>query len=376
MHESIPGMASDGHIAPHHGLQVSVSRRGAGHSRTVTSLKKSNASAARFGWILGCLWGGSLTLLAGTFQYQSEGDLLVGFRHPESSFEFLVNAGPVLNLTDLTPGASLTVEGLTPERLSTAFASLDGVRWSAFGARLTSALPPVRSTLWLTRSREENQDQPTPPWLQSSPVANNVVRTSLQSVGNTCRTWAAGGSAPPANSLRNNNNALIYPSRQSPGIGYALYVGSRGNWDDKFWGVVEDVIPADFSGSATRHLDLFTLRATGQGVPEGSLGEWLGTFELSGAGVLRFVRAGGAAPIPAPMIVSVVPLERGIRISFTTTADAAVQYGLRFTNLLNLSTAPATWAQGSQRVVGDGNIHSFEDLQGEPDRAYLIEATR
>jgi hypothetical protein len=314
---------------------------------------------------------------AASFQYAEQGDILVGFRHPEASFELLVSAGSVTNLAALSPGQSLPIEGVTSARLAETFASLEGVQWSAYGGWRTGGLP-VASTLWVARPREAGLTTAGAPWPRKSASAHNIVRSALVSSGNTVKAWAAGTLAPPAGSIRNTNTAVVYPAEQSPGIGYSHFMGTVGNWNYTFWGFTEATLPTPFAEADLSVLDLFELSPLKNGEPEDAPGVWLGSLEFASSGSLRFVRAGGSTPgpIPPPVISRIVRADSTVRISFTTTNDATVRYTLRLTNLSAVLTSPAGWASGTGVVTGDGGVHTLEDTAGPTPRAYRLEAIR
>jgi len=102
------------------------------------------------------------------------------------------------------------------------------------------------------------------------------------------------------------------------------------------------------------------------------------TLVTNTAGKVAFGQALVAAAFPQPTIVSNTTVTAYITtISFTTATNASYTtngftYVLHYTNSAGLTSPVETWPASTNTVLGDGAIHSIQDISTDPNRFYRI----
>jgi len=102
------------------------------------------------------------------------------------------------------------------------------------------------------------------------------------------------------------------------------------------------------------------------------------TLVTNTAGYVEFGQKLSAAAFPQPVIVSNTTVTAYITtISFTTTNASSYTtngftYVLHYTNSAGLTAPVSTWPASTNTVIGDGAIHSIQDISTDPNRFYRI----
>ena len=101
------------------------------------------------------------------------------------------------------------------------------------------------------------------------------------------------------------------------------------------------------------------------------------TLVTNTAGKVAFGQALVSAAFPQPVIVSNTTVTAYITtISFTTTNGSyttnGFTYVLHYTNSAGLTAPVSTWPASTNTVLGDGAIHTIQDISTDPNRFYRI----
>jgi hypothetical protein len=337
------------------------------YPKTIMTIRPRSGRARR---AVTAVFGG-ITLLSGSawaapFAYRP-GDLLLTFRQPGAASDLVVNIGPATNYNAVPPGTSIPIPQLAPGQLTSAFASLAGLKWSVAGANRPPADPnfPLQ-TLWVSAGRVDPEVQ-SAPWLRKGQFVQGNAGSQIDGVGYNAAQASSLLPAGPDNS----ETAILVPISHNFAIGPVL--GPDGDYAGNFQGRVEAVTPDDFfaESSSVSRADLYELLPGTSA--EGSLnapGRHLGFFELKPDGALTFQNP---AAISQPRITRVTRSGDVTTLSFSTTP--ATTYRLRATNSAGLPAPISSWAAGAT-VTGDGSVKTLEDNSPDNDRFFVIEVVQ
>lgn len=323
---------------------------------------------SRRGWILAAsALGPSLLTVpvsAAPFLY-TPGDLILTLRQNGNAADYVVNVGRASTFSTLEPGTSLSITNFSSSQLSSAFSTLNDVRWSVAGANrppLDSAFPA--QTIWVTGPRTDPAT-PSTPWLRKGQFVQGNSASQIDGVGQN----AALSSSLLPGGPDNTATGIILPVNAPFPIGPVI--GEPANYVGAFQGNVETATPADFDAVATNvsRTDLYELLpgTTAAGTLN-SPGRLLGSFELKADATLTFV-AGSQAPTP-PEITGIQHSSEVTTVSFTTLPS--LNYVLRSTDAAGLTTPVSQWTAG-QSLSGDGSTGSLQYTNSGPNRFFVVE---
>jgi len=313
--------------------------------------------------LVGGLALGLTTLHAAPFIY-TPGDLVLVFRQTGNASDFVVNIGKATNYSALPAGTTIPVTNLSGEQLSSAFPTLNGLRWSVAAANRP---PQVESfplqTLWVTAPRLEAESQ-SRPWLRKSQFVQGNAASQVDGTG----VNAALSSSLLPGGPNNTAVSVVIPVNAPFPVGPVL--GSDGDYVGNFQGVVETLTGDDFDSdpSNVSRADLYELipgaRAAGT---LDAPGRFLGYFELKPDSTLVFA---AASNVPTRPSLSIVRGDGVAAISFQTVSG--VTYRLRYTDGAGLSSPLSTWLTGAA-LRGDGSLQTLQDTPADPVRFYVVE---
>ena len=220
---------------------------------------------------------------ADTFTYHN-GDLLVAFRKPGSSYDLIVDLGSasLYQQAKWDGGVPFNIAGVNSTLLDSVFGNMDGIYWSVFGYVNTSGSSlGAKNTIWVTDPRSDRtmQNDPNP---SSSFNGQGLVISKMGAIvdGFASGTVLADQIIEVSNALNIGGDPVSYT------IGVGTYSDFRGTWAPG----VENLTPSDFaSGSTPLGSDLFQ-----QTPGVANVGTYLGDFELSNDGILSY------NPVPEP----------------------------------------------------------------------------
>ena len=317
---------------------------------------------------------GSHSALGSPFVYEAR-DAILGIRKSGASSEFEANLGSLSQFTQLKAGTSITLSRYTTNQLDAALGGLDGATWSISSAVVSSDggdLDTPVATLWVTRAPTELGVPSSPP-LRKSSFSQAGTAQRVVGIGRNAATYSA---SQPADPIANSTTAVAVAAGDR--FAYSSFMGDLGNFLNTFQSSVEVGIPENFSsnGSGSR-ADFYELRP-GAGAEANLSGKYLGYFELSPEGVLKFTAAGGITPpdpLPAPPVVALSRTGESMEISFPTKNDATVIYSVRSTNSMGLGTAFSLWPVLST-LPGDGTTKSVTDTIVSTSKFYGVTVGR
>lgn len=313
---------------------------------------------------------GGFALFAGTVQaapfLYSPGDLVLTFRQTGNASDYVVNIGKAATFSVLPAGSSVVIANLSTEQLTSAFPSVNGLRWSVAGANRPPVVPdfPIQ-TLWVTAPRL-SVDIQSNPYLRKSQAVQGNGGSQIDGVGVNA---ALSSSLLPGGS-DNTATGVIIPVNAPFAIGPVL--GIDGDYVGNFQRIVENVTPDDFDGETTNvsRSDLYELvPGTRTAGTLDAPGRYLGYFELKPNGTLTFQNTPPLPPRPA--ITGITRNGNVTSVSFNTVAG--VTYLLRYTDVAGLSSAASGWTAGAS-IAGTGSVVSIEDTHADAVRFYIVEA--
>src|ERR1022692_1357025 len=311
------------------------------------------------------------TALAG-FQY-SPGDLLVGLRlDGGGTHELLVAAGSITNFLKLSAGQSLTVANLTQGLLTDAFpGGLNDLKFATFADTTTGTIvvgssnyPP--HTLWMSGPRPDLNTQSAPYFRLTFIGAGNVI-AQIEGLGLRSVAYGSGIPTGPDNT---STGILLAPGAIPPPLNsYSTYIGS-GNFNATFGGIVEQTTPATFTtdGLPVRS-DLYVLTPDTSAYADPAI--YLGYFELSTNGVLKYTAGPSAITIPQPQIISITRTGGTAAVTFGPTVGSA-SYSLLGSS--DLTTPVSGWSAIGAPVAGTGSNLTINDTTSSTQKFYLIKA--
>jgi hypothetical protein len=306
---------------------------------------------------------------AQTFSY-SPADVLVCFRSTGGTGkDLVVDAGSISTFTNLAVGQTITISEFTGSQLA-ASVGTNKVAWSVFASDRSGL--PFAVNVWVTRPRSSFSTQ-TSPWPSQSVSGQGPGAGQMDGIGRDANVIGSGISAGANNSA----NVLVEPEsgNNQPGNGsYAFYVGSLGNFNGNFEGVVEQTTPAAFTtGAQNVRSDFYQLLSTNSNpafnpaVPV----TYLGYFEFSTNGVLTYTAGPSSTTVTAPVITTFTRVGTTNTVTFTTGSGGI--YSLRGTNSVGLTAARTNWPVVSS-VAGNGSPQSLVDVTADAQKFYLISA--
>lgn len=301
---------------------------------------------------------------AAPFLY-SPGDLVLTFRQTGNASDYVVNIGKAVTYSALPAGSSITVANLSAEQLTSAFPSINGLRWSIAGVNRPPLVPdfPIQ-TLWVTAPRL-TVDVQSNPYLRKSQSVQGNAGSQIDGVG----VNAASSSSLLPGGPGNTATGVIIPVNAPFAVGPVL--GTDGDYVGAFQRIVENVTADDFDGdpSNVSRSDLYELvPGTRAGGTLDTPGRYLGFFELKPDGSLTFQTT---PPLPPRPTITKTARDGNItRVSFNTVAG--VTYHLRYTDASGLNSPSSGWTAGSS-IVGTGAEVSIEDTNTDATRFYIVE---
>lgn len=304
-------------------------------------------------------------LQAAPFLY-APGDLVLAFRQTGNASDYVVNIGKATDYSVLPPGSTVIINNLSVAQFSSAFPSINGLKWSVAAANRPPLVPnfPVQ-TLWVTAPRA-NADLQSNPWLRKPQAVQGNTGSQVDGVGVNA---ALSSSLLPAGS-DNTATGVVIPVNAPFAIGPVL--GIDGDYVGNFQGIVENLTPDDFDGDASNvsRSDLYeVVPGTRAGGTLDTPGRHLGYFELKPDGTLSFNN-----PVPTPPRPTITNIGRTgevTTVSFNTVAG--VTYRLRYTDAAGLTSPLSTWSTGAS-ISGTGSVLSLDDTHADPVRFYVVEA--
>lgn len=317
-----------------------------------------------FAGLLGGFAGLTGALQAAPFLY-SPGDLVLAFRQTGNASDYVVNLGKATNYNALAAGTSVPLANLSTAQLGSAFASLNGLRWSVAGANRPpgDANYPLQ-TLWVTAPRADVAVQ-SPPWLRKGQFLQGNAGSQIDGVG----VNAALSSSLLPGGPNNTAAGVVIPVDAPFAIGPAF--GPDGNYVGAFQGSVENVTADDFDGDPANvsRSDLYELLpgTTAAGTLN-TPGRFLGYFELKPDGTLTFNT--GSTPPPTPVISGVSRAGEVTTVSFATVNGAT--YRLRTTDAAGLGSPVSNWSAGPS-LTGNGSVQSLQDSSPAAVRFFAVE---
>lgn len=301
-----------------------------------------------------------------SFQYNAR-DLIFGFRNGGAS-DLTVNAGQVSIYYSLPIGQEITVANVTTEQLNKATGTnLNNVSFSAAAdVRIPGDATYPFNTLWMTKAREDINVQSTP-WRRRGTSSQGTTGGKIDGMVVGDRSAVSYGSGIPTGP-DNTSYGVLIPSDDSLGRNYGSYIGT-GDFLGTFPGIVELTTPPDFdtAGQVVR-ADFYELTPNSSGGD----GTYLGYFEFSPSGVMKFHRGpSSSVSVPRPTITQIQRNGTQSTIIFTTVAGGT--YTLRYTDSAGLGTPVSTWSSGGT-IAGDGTNKSLSDTTTGTARFYAISA--
>lgn len=326
--------------------------------------KTNQRLAAGLAGLLGGFAGLTGALHAAPFLY-GPGDLVLAFRQTGNAADYVVNLGKATHYNALPAGTSIALTNLSAAQLGSAFASLNGLRWSVAAANRPPADPnyPLQ-TLWIARPRGET-GTPSLPWLRKGQSAQGLVGAQVDGVGYN----AAQASSNLPGGADNTATGVVIPVGNNFNVNQVI--GTAGNYANTFQGDVENLTPDDFDADPANvsRSDLYELlpgtTATGT---VNAPGRYLGYFELKPDGTLTFNT--GSTPVPAPEITGVSREGDLTAVSFSTVNGAT--YRLRVTDAAGLGSPIAAWSAGPS-LTGNGSMQSLQDSSPAAVRFFALE---
>jgi hypothetical protein len=302
------------------------------------------------------------------FQYNPR-DLVFGFRTEGGGTpEVTINAGPASAYYSLPVGQTILVSNVNATILLAAFADLNNLLWSAAADVRTNgdATFPIE-TDWLTRPRPDLNTQSTP-WARWSRFTQANSNAKIDGIAGTADTGAVSYGNQVPSGPTNMATAIIIPDGQAP-YAYSVYMGAGGNYAGTFPGSVETATGPSFTTDGLpARADFYQL------VPGTGDGTYLGYFEFTPSGVMKYHSGASQSttPPPRPNITRVTRVGSTTTVSFTTFTGA--QYSLRCTNSSGMTSPVSTWPVTGSPVTGDGSTKSIPDVSGDAQRYYSISA--
>jgi hypothetical protein len=320
--------------------------------------------AAGLAGLLGGFFGLSETLNAAPFLY-SPGDLVLAFRQTGNASDYVVNLGKATHYNTLPAGTTLSITNLSTTQLSSAFPSLNGLKWSIAGANRPPADPnyPLQ-TLWVAHPRLDPATQ-SAPWLRKGAPVQGNAGAQIDGVGYN----AAQASSNLPGGKDNTATGVVIPVNHNFNIGQV--VGVAGNYANTFQGVAENLTPDEFDSQPENvsRSDLYELiPGTSAARTLNTPGRYLGYFELKPDGTLTF--STGSPPPPPPKIAGVHREGDVSTVTFSSVNGAA--YRLRFTNAAGLGSPILTWSTGTP-LTGNGSVQTLQDKSTETVRFFVVE---
>ena len=312
---------------------------------------------------------GAGSAYAQTFNY-SPADVLVCFRSTGGTGkDLVVDAGSISTFTNLAIGQTITISEFTGSQLA-ASVGTNKVAWSVFASDRSGL--PFAVNVWVTKPRSSFGTQ-TSPWPSQSVSSQGPGAGQMDGVGRDANVIGSGISA----GANNTTNVLVEPesgNNQTGNGSYAYYVGSLGNFNGNFEGVVEQTTANNFTtGAQNVRSDFYQLLSTNSNpafnpsVPV----TYLGYFEFSTNGVLTYTAGPSSTAVSAPVITVFTRVGTTNTVTFTTGSGGT--YSLRGTNSVGLTIARMNWPVISS-VGGNGSPQSLVDVTADAQKFYLISA--
>jgi hypothetical protein len=219
---------------------------------------------------------------AQTFTYNN-GDLLAAFRKAGSSYDLIVDLGPVSTYYNAYGSAPFNITGVNSTLLTSVFGGTDGIYWSVFGyVNTTGSSLGAQNTIWVTDPRSDILTQNDP----------NRSRT-FNSQTLTISKMGAIVDGASSGTVLSDQIVEVSSSLNIGGnpVSYTIGVGSLGDFRGTWAPGVENLTPSGFASSSTPEVsDLFQ-----QTPGSGNVGYYMGDFQLSNDGTLSF----NAVPEPS-----------------------------------------------------------------------------
>jgi hypothetical protein len=322
-----------------------------------------NFLPSRKGVCLAGLLGLVVASPAQTFNYNN-GDLLIGVRTTAgSTYDLVVNAGPVSAFTNLTVGTKITISSLTGTQLQAAFSETNNLSWAAF-ACIDSGTD--ENTLFMSRARM-NLEAQSSPWRRYTLDSQGSVVAKINGVGIGAYSLGLAQAAGP----NNTTTAIVEPesANVAPNYSYRAMLGNLLNWGGTFQGSPEQDTAANFTTASVPARSDFYWLPPGGTASTHPAAAYLGYFDFNTNGVLTYTAGPSAAVVVAAQIVSITRVGHQASIQFTT--GAAGTYTLRAASDL---TVPRTSWVTLGSVSGDGLTHSLSETTTADLRYYSISA--
>jgi len=241
--------------------------------------------------MLSLLW----SMSASAINY-SNLNLVLVFSTDGGSSEMAVDLGPAAQFYNATPGSTLAINRFTGTSLSTAFSSLDGLKWSVFGSVVgtNGTVQKPKNTVWSTRPRADLLRR-SDPWNRVSSLAMGGTAVKVESVGSGAKNYGEtfGGAS---NGVSNSGTTLILPAGDALAPSAFLGAGTfGGSWQGS---VINTTPPGFVFAKGTTCSDLFETIPT----PPNGPANYLGFFRFGWDGLMTFTAA-----TPAPGLVQGSP---------------------------------------------------------------------
>ncbi len=292
--------------------------------------------------------------------FNTQPDVLLGFRKPGAATDLLVDAGPLSQF--IGQSAPFKVRTLRGSGLRSIFGTnLTGLQFAAFS--LIRVGPPQSETyqsLFVTRAWPTHAVPPIP-WgpFGSAPLKN--VGDIIFGIGANIAPFEQ----PPLCSTNAPGAYGVEPSNSS--LSYSTAMGASGDLNRTFPGTVETKWPAAASlGSISVRTEFFQLAANR--LPSRSIG----TFDCLGDYEIWFTPASATPPIDL-VILEIT------RLGFTNTITFSTLPGLYSYSLLcgpftGVSSPVSQWTQIGASVTNSGGIMSLIYVSADPFQFYRVQA--
>jgi len=260
---------------------------------------------------------------------------------------------------------SVTAVSQYSTSLLNTFDSINDMSWSVSGCVPYPAdggdqtIPA--ETLWVTAPRPGAQAVAAP-WVANGANGQALAANEIASIQFNAGQFSSTEAGGPTNT----GTAIVIPVGQTPDFSCDANLGTAGNFNGRFQGVVETTTPPDFTSGheLPSRADFYQIEpSTGGAHPAGT---YLGYFELEENGSMVFYRLAG--PPPA---ITVTVSGATSTISFPSASGAT--YTLYYTNAAGLLSPISTWTKATPNISGDGTVKSFQLTSTNANRFYSVQ---
>ena len=285
------------------------------------------------------------------------GDLFLGVHATGgtgATQDYVVNIGPASQF--LTGSATLTVKNINADLTllyGGSWATRTDLFWGIVGS--TGSFAPIgdepAKTLFATRART-GVGLPNLPWQRQSESSQGAATNKINSLASAFNTSGSVGltTANAVVRLTTSTNSwasyqkggTIANSGPAPGVSFAFFNPSIEGY------------PATNGLQPDATLDLFRMRPATATVPPGTNGDRLGSFALSGAGVVTFT-PGESLFVISPSATSVQESQGAVTVTVKRTGNVAIGTSV------NLSTVNGTAVAGTDYVGITNQVIEFAD---------------